>query len=250
MTRLTSCAGNYDDGFGNNGALITVGGVGDDTANPADPLQQPGDGQEERVDDDELYDIASFTDQGDTELTITTSNPSQDDNLFLAVVQIAAQTTVGTRSATTRSTTTATTSSTSQILTARPVPSRRRRRRGQPERSACDLLRRLGRREVPSAGRRSAQLGQRGDGKGEVPVLVRSRPGRRHRTWHGAGHGSRPRQLYPVGARDGDPRLVPDAARRVYRRTITGGDTFLQFETIVLRGSALDPEQGHLTGSL
>ena len=92
--RLTSCAGNYDDGIGENGALITVGGVGDDTANPADPLQQPGDGQEERVDDDELYDIASFTDQGDTELTITTSNPSQDDNLFLAVVQIAAQTTV------------------------------------------------------------------------------------------------------------------------------------------------------------
>jgi hypothetical protein len=92
--RLTSCAGNYDDGIGENGALITVGGVGDDTANPADPLQQPGDGQEERVDDDELYDIASFTEQGDTELTITTSNPSQDDNLFLAVVQIAAQTTV------------------------------------------------------------------------------------------------------------------------------------------------------------
>ena len=35
--RLTSCAGNYDDGSGNNGGLITVGGVGDSTDNPADP---------------------------------------------------------------------------------------------------------------------------------------------------------------------------------------------------------------------
>ena len=43
-TRLTSCAGNYDDGFGSDGALITVGGVGDSTANPTDPLQQPADG--------------------------------------------------------------------------------------------------------------------------------------------------------------------------------------------------------------
>jgi hypothetical protein len=92
--RLTSCAGNHDDGFGVNGALITVGGVGDTTANPADPFQQPADGLVPRVEDDELYDIAPFTKQGDTELTITSSNPSQDDNLFLAVVQFAAQTTV------------------------------------------------------------------------------------------------------------------------------------------------------------
>lgn len=26
-SRLTSCAGNFDDGFGSNGALITVGGA-------------------------------------------------------------------------------------------------------------------------------------------------------------------------------------------------------------------------------
>jgi hypothetical protein len=92
--RLTSCAGNHDDGFGVNGALITVGGVGDTTANPADPFQQPADGGDPRVEDDELYDIAPFTNQGDTQLTITSSNPSQDDNLFLAVLQFAAQTTV------------------------------------------------------------------------------------------------------------------------------------------------------------
>ena len=92
--RLTSCAGNYDDGIGSNGALITVGGVGDDHGEPCRSTAAARRRQEERVDDDELYDIASFTEQGDTELTITTSNPSQDDNLFLAVVQIAAQTTV------------------------------------------------------------------------------------------------------------------------------------------------------------
>jgi len=93
-TRLTSCAGNYDDGFGFNGALITVGGVGNDTLNPADRFQQPADGRDPRVEDDELYDIAPFTTQLDTDLTITSSNPSQDDNLFLAVIQFAAQTTV------------------------------------------------------------------------------------------------------------------------------------------------------------
>lgn len=41
-TRLTSCAGNFDDGLeGDNDALITTGGVGDSTNNPAFPLQQP-----------------------------------------------------------------------------------------------------------------------------------------------------------------------------------------------------------------
>src|SRR5437667_316953 len=58
--RLTSCAGNYDDGFGQNGALITVGGVGDSTDNPSDPFQQPGDGGLPRVDDDELYDLSGY----------------------------------------------------------------------------------------------------------------------------------------------------------------------------------------------
>ena len=81
--RLTTCAGNWDDGLPNNGALITVGGVGDDTLNPPTPTGPGGN-------DDELYNIASFLNQGDTVIRLDTSNPSQDDNLFLAVFSIGA----------------------------------------------------------------------------------------------------------------------------------------------------------------
>jgi hypothetical protein len=84
--RLTSCAGNYDDGFGANGALITVGGVGDATDNPANPNQRPADGTTPRVNDDELYDVKPFLQKGDTQLSITTSNPSGDDLVFLAII--------------------------------------------------------------------------------------------------------------------------------------------------------------------
>jgi hypothetical protein len=82
--RLTSCAGNYDDGVGNDGGLITVGGVGDSTDNPADPNTQSGE-------DDELYNLVPLLHQGDQQLKIDTSNPSGDDNLFLAVVDITAR---------------------------------------------------------------------------------------------------------------------------------------------------------------
>jgi hypothetical protein len=85
---LTGCAGNYDDGVAANGALVTVGGVGDSTDNPTPPDNPPT--------DDELYDIAPFLNQGDTQLAVTSSNPSQDDNLFLAVIQIGATASVTT----------------------------------------------------------------------------------------------------------------------------------------------------------
>jgi hypothetical protein len=52
-TRLASCAGNFDDGGGFDGALITVGGVDDDTLNP------PALCQDSSCSDDKLYDIAS-----------------------------------------------------------------------------------------------------------------------------------------------------------------------------------------------
>lgn len=94
--RLTSCAGHYDDGDTGNGALITVGGVGDSIANPADPNQQPADLATPRVLDDELYDLDPFLTQGAAGVTISTSNPSQDDNLFLAVIAITARATVST----------------------------------------------------------------------------------------------------------------------------------------------------------
>ena len=49
--RLASCAGNYDDGESQNGALITLGGVDDTVDNPVDPNATTSpDG-----DDDELY---------------------------------------------------------------------------------------------------------------------------------------------------------------------------------------------------
>jgi hypothetical protein len=82
-SNLTSCAGNFDDGFGADGALITVGGVGDSTNNPG-------------VEDDELYNLVPFMSTGDTQLVIETANPSSDDNLFLAIISTTAQASVTT----------------------------------------------------------------------------------------------------------------------------------------------------------
>lgn len=62
--RLSSCAGNYDDGVGSDGALITVGGVGDRLDNPTAPAQLPGDGATPRTSDDELYDLKPFAEEG------------------------------------------------------------------------------------------------------------------------------------------------------------------------------------------
>lgn len=97
--RLTSCAGNYDDGASSNGALITVGGVGDAPDNPANPNQKPGDGSSPRVNDDELYNITPFLAKGDTNLTITTSNASRNDLVFLAIISVTGEAGVTTGSA-------------------------------------------------------------------------------------------------------------------------------------------------------
>lgn len=84
---LTNCAGNRDDGSplgdGDNGTLITIGGVGDDILNPPDPTGPGGN-------DDELYDISSFLKQGDPLVNLTTSNPSNDDSIFIAILQLTA----------------------------------------------------------------------------------------------------------------------------------------------------------------
>jgi hypothetical protein len=86
-SRLASCAGNFDDGYGANGGLITVGGVGDSTANPTDPNATTSpDG-----DDDELYDLAPLLIQGAPGVTIATANPSFDDIVFVAVIAITAE---------------------------------------------------------------------------------------------------------------------------------------------------------------
>jgi Ca2+-binding RTX toxin-like protein len=82
---LTNCAGNFDDGAAGNGALITVGGVGDSIDNPTPPPPATP------AEDDELYNLLPFLHAGDTKIVLDTANPSTDDNLFLAVVSFSAR---------------------------------------------------------------------------------------------------------------------------------------------------------------
>jgi hypothetical protein len=87
-TRMTSAAGGFDDGVGSNGGLITVGDTfGDDfSVNPA-PLQFSTSDQGL---DDEAYNLVPFLNAGDTTITLDTVNPSNDDNIFLAAINITA----------------------------------------------------------------------------------------------------------------------------------------------------------------
>lgn len=88
--RLTTSAGGQDDGASANGALITVGGIGDSTANPSDPDALPTSAR----DDDERYDLLPFLQDGDTSITIDTYNPSGDDNIFLAALEVSGRSVV------------------------------------------------------------------------------------------------------------------------------------------------------------
>ena len=103
--RLTTSAGGDDDnvgggadGSGTNGNLITVGGIGDSTSNPDDPNATPTTNRS----DDELYDLGQgdlanstpFVSNGDTTTTISTVNPSNNDNIFFLGLNITAQATV------------------------------------------------------------------------------------------------------------------------------------------------------------
>ncbi len=81
-TRLTSSAGGYDDGVNLDGGLITAGGIGDSNANPVSPFST------DSSQDDELYSLKSLLHTGDTGLTIFTQNPSNDDNIFFAALNI------------------------------------------------------------------------------------------------------------------------------------------------------------------
>ncbi|HWI73874.1 MAG TPA: DUF11 domain-containing protein, partial [Baekduia sp.] len=63
---------------------MTVGGVGDETDNPANPNVTAGT-------DDELYNLAPFLAHDDTGMVIHSVNPSRDDNLFLSVISISAR---------------------------------------------------------------------------------------------------------------------------------------------------------------
>jgi lysophospholipase L1-like esterase len=86
--RLTSSAGGQDDGVGTNGALVTVGGLDDSPANPADPFARGTDFGCPRC-DDELYDLTSFvTSTSAALLELTTVNPSADDNFMFAALDV------------------------------------------------------------------------------------------------------------------------------------------------------------------
>jgi hypothetical protein len=87
--RLTSCAGGSDDGETSPEHLITVGGIGDTPQDPSNPYTTT-EGEEA-----ELYTLTPFLTSGETELTIETKNPSGDDDLFLAVIEITADASVG-----------------------------------------------------------------------------------------------------------------------------------------------------------
>ena len=91
-TRLTSAAGGSDDGTPGNGGLITVGGIGDSTANPANPLAIPSSDYSAapRL-DDELYSLKPFLNVGDTQIRIESTNPSNDDNIFFVGVNLTAK---------------------------------------------------------------------------------------------------------------------------------------------------------------
>ncbi|MCC4769941.1 PKD domain-containing protein [Methanosarcina sp. DH2] len=78
--RVTSSAGGEDDGYSGNGALLTVGGLDDSIENPSDPLAAP---INQRT-DDELYNLLPFVNNGDTEISVFTQNPSNDDNIFFS----------------------------------------------------------------------------------------------------------------------------------------------------------------------
>jgi hypothetical protein len=79
-SRLTTSAGGEDDGSTDAGALLTVGGDGDSPDNPADPFATPSDPRS----DDELYDLLPLVSDGDSQVRVTTTNPSLDDNVLLA----------------------------------------------------------------------------------------------------------------------------------------------------------------------
>lgn len=90
-TRMTTSAGGQDDGVGENGALITVGGLDDSNDNPSDPNALPN--GDPRF-DDELYNLLPFVNDGDTQIIINTLNPSNDDNIFFAALNLASTTAI------------------------------------------------------------------------------------------------------------------------------------------------------------
>ncbi|HEX8849069.1 MAG TPA: hypothetical protein VF761_06030 [Gemmatimonadaceae bacterium] len=77
---LSNCAGGQDDGQPENGALITVGGIGDLNTNPPSGCSESIGPRA----DDELYSLVPYLHTGDTQVHVFSINPSNDDNIYLA----------------------------------------------------------------------------------------------------------------------------------------------------------------------
>jgi hypothetical protein len=95
--RLTSSAGGQDDeqdAVAQNGGLITVGGLDDSNANPANPNGNDNCGSAPRC-DDELYSLLPFITANDTTISVHTQNPSNDDNIFFAYFHLSGAAIVG-----------------------------------------------------------------------------------------------------------------------------------------------------------
>jgi hypothetical protein len=90
--RLTSSANGEDDGFLSDGALITVGGIGDFNTNPPDPNDFSS--CDLRY-DDELYSLLPLITNTTTNILINTVNPSNNDNIFLAYFEISGAAIIG-----------------------------------------------------------------------------------------------------------------------------------------------------------
>ncbi len=89
--RMTTSAGGQDDGAAEDGALLTVGGLDDTNDNPANPYQDDSFGPRY---DDELYNLLPFVNDGDTSIEVYTQNPSNDDNIFFAALNLSSATAV------------------------------------------------------------------------------------------------------------------------------------------------------------
>src|SRR5450759_1341101 len=100
---MTSSAGGQDDCFEKyaaepdylncgNGTLITAGGLGDSTDGPPEPFATDLEclgalGPAPRC-DDELYNLKPFVTPGATSITVDTLNPSNNDNILFASLDL------------------------------------------------------------------------------------------------------------------------------------------------------------------
>lgn len=92
-TRLTTAAGGADDAVDTptNGNLITIGGLGDVNTNPVNPYATPT----THTSDDELYSLLPLITNATINILVNTSNPSNDDNVFLAYFEISGSAIIG-----------------------------------------------------------------------------------------------------------------------------------------------------------